>query len=962
MPFRRWVSLLPLLAMLAAGRASASVPVSDEYAVQLWDSTRGLAHNSISSIAQTRDGYLWIGSYGGVARFDGVNFTNFSSRNTPLFRDNVVQAIHADSQDRVWIGTGTGGLLVYDKGTFRRLTIADGLPSDAIWAIAQSGKRVWIGTQDGLAIIDGGRVTSDPRFAGRAVWALSPEADGSMWVGLEADGIARVSPAGIETWTTADGLPSNGVRAILRDHKGTLWAGTDNGLARLDGKRFVKLLDWTLENASIRDLAESGDTLWVGTFDGLGRIRAGIIDAFRYEEGMPSDTIRAVFPDRAGNVWLGTGGGGLVGLKRAWVKMLGTAGGLSDDVARAILESRDGAKWVATFGGGVTRFEGETVRVFREKDGLPSDIAFALAEDHDGAIWVGTRLGVARVTGDKVETFPEVPRVARGQIRAIYCAHDGTVWIGNPRGELTRYRNGRFEAVDLGRPAAAIFFITETRDGSIWAATHGTGLFRLEGKRVTLFDEANGMPTSRVWSLLEGRDGALWVGSRGGGLIRILNDRISVVDAAHGLFDDVVYHVVDDDRGRFWMSSNRGIFFVRKSELEAYLAGTIPAIHSVAFGRNEGMQNTECNGGSQPAGWRMSDGRIWFPTLRGVAIVDPDEIPDHPRPPSVILESAEVEGVPIDFSKPIELSSATRRLDFHYTGMSQTAPEAIEFRCRLVGYDEEWVQRGVQRVMSYSRLAPGRYRFEVSAANREGLWSDVPASIEVIVRPRWFETTAFKVFAAIGIVLLMILVYVIRVSALRRTQRELESLVSERTVELADANARLEALTLVDGLTGVANRRAFDLTLEREWQRGRRDGSPLALVLIDVDHFKSYNDLYGHQAGDDALRRVAAVLQQAGRRPTDIVARYGGEEFAIILSGADSESALHIAEAARAGVEALGIEHAGSAHGRLTITGGLAATIPVATAEPPSLIEVADKALYRAKHDGRNRLVAGTET
>jgi len=954
MSFWRWVSIVPLVATLAAAAPS---PVSDEYAVQLWDATRGLVHNSISSIAQTSDGYLWIGSYGGVARFDGVNFTNFSSRTTPLFSDNVVQALHADPRDRVWIGTGTGGLLIYEKGKFRRLTIADGLPSDAIWSIAQGGNRVWIGTQEGIAIVDGNSVVTDERFAGRAVWALFPEVDGSMWVGLESEGLARVSPAGIERWSTAEGLPGNGVRAILRARDGVLWVGTDNGLARLEGNRFVRTTGWTLENASVRDLAESDSTLWVGTFDGLGRIRNGVKDAFRYEEGLPSDTIRAVFPDRAGNVWLGTGGGGLVGLKRAWVKMIGTAGGLSDDVARAILETRDGAKWVATFGGGVTKFHAGKRSVFRQKDGLPSDIAFSLAEDQQGAVWVGTRHGIARILGEKVETFPNVERVTNRQIRAIYCTRDGTVWIGNPRGELTRYQNGVFEPVDLGRATAAIFFINQTRDGSLWVATHGSGLFRLKDGRVTVFDEAHGMPTSRVWSLLEGRDGALWVGSRGGGLIRILNDRISVVDAAHGLYDDVIYHVVDDDRGRFWMSSNRGIFFVRKRDIDAYMAGTIPAVHSVAFGRNEGMQNTECNGGSQPAGWRMSDGRIWFPTLRGVAVVDPREITDDPRPPDVIIESAEVDGVSMGLEKPVEFSAAARRLDLNYTGMSLTAPEAIEFRCRLVGYDETWVRRGLQRTMSYSRLAPGRYRFEVSAANREGLWNDDAAAIEVIVRPRWFETTAFKVAAAIGLILIVIMVYAVRVSALRRTQRDLQLLVSERTAELAAANARLEALTLVDGLTGVANRRAFDIALEREWQRARRDGTSLALVLVDVDHFKAYNDTYGHQAGDDVLRRVAAVLRNAGRRPTDVVARYGGEEFAIVLSGADTESAMRIAETARAEVEALGIEHSGSTPRRLTISAGLAATTPAPNAEPASLIDAADKALYRAKNEGRNRVV-----
>lgn len=953
-----------LLLLLSPVRAAAEPRVNREFAVQLWDALRGLPHNSVSAITQTQDGYLWLGTYGGVARFDGVKFDLFNSKTNPKeFDDNIVQTLFADSRDRVWIGTGTGGIVVLEKGNFRRVTMKDGLPSDAIWSLAERDGSIVVGTQEGLAVVSGNGVSTDGlgAFAGRAIWALMTEADGSLWAGFELGGLAHLDTAGVVTlYTVANGLPGNGVRTILRDRSGVLWVGTDAGLARLAGDRFEKVRGWDLENSSVRALAEGADSLWIGTFDGLGRLRDDAISSYRYENGLPSDTIRATFVDREGGLWLGTGGGGLLSVKPAIVRTFDRSDGLGDDVTRAILQSRDGTIWIGTFGGGLTRVHGTERRTFTAKDGLPSDIVLSLTEDREGAIWAGTRRGVARIRGERVEAFPSEPRVSSASTRALYSARDGSVWIGNSRGEVTRWSAGLFEPVDLGqqKPVAAIFFISETRDGSMWVASHGSGLFRLKDGRSRLFDVAAGFPTNRPWSLLEDADGSLWIGTRGAGLVRLRGESAAVVDSVRGLYDDVVYHVLDDGMGRLWMSSNRGIFFVWKRELEELFAKRIPEVHSVPFGRGEGMQNTECNGGSQPAGWRMANGELWFPTLRGVAIIEPERVIADPRPPSVIIEGVDVDGDPRPASGEITISSVNRRLEIRFTGMSLSSPEQLEFRYRLVGYDDDWVTRR-ERSASYSKLEPGSYTFEVSAASREGVWSDEPARVAIVVEPRWFERASVRVTFVVLFLLLCIVIYVGRVRGLSRRQRELESLVFERTRELREANDMLEDISRVDSLTKIANRRAFDRVLEREWGRCQRDGATIALIFVDVDHFKKYNDSYGHQQGDEALRRVAAVLQKAGRRPTDVVSRYGGEEFAIVLSGTEMASAVAIASELRGEVESLGIPHGGeSASPLLTISIGVAAMVPSTGADAITLVELADKALYRAKREGRNRVVA----
>ncbi len=953
-----------LLALLLPGIAFAHMRMAREFAPQAWDAERGLPHNSVSAIAQTRNGYLWLGTYGGVARFDGVNFTSFNSKNTPEFKDNLVQAMLADSRDRLWIGTGTGGVVRYSNGRFRAFRASDGLPSDAIWSFAQRGNETWVGTQAGIAVIDGERVRSlmIKELVGQPVWALFADAGGVMWAGFEGTGLARIDSNRVTVYSTAAGLPNPNVRAILRDSRGVLWVGTDEGLARLDGERFIPLRGYDLEHASVRALAESSDALWIGTFEGLGRLRDGSIESLDYADGLPSDTIRALYVDREKNVWLGTGGGGLVGLKRAYVRTVSTKDGLGSDVVRAICQARDGSVWAATFGGGVTHLKSGANAVFTTKDGLPSDVVLSLAEDPDGAMWAGTRAGLARIANGRVETFPGEPALTGTPIRALYFARDGALWIGSTRDGLIRLHDGKSTVWgrEQGLSSNAVCFITETKDGSIWTATNGGGLNRLADGRITTIGTRAGLPTEYVWSILEDDDGSLWVGSRDSGLLRVKDGRITTIDSTHGLFDDIVYSVIDDGRGRLWMSSNRGIFFVRKRELHAFAAGATAQVHSVAFGRNEGMLNTECNGGSQPAGWRMRDGTIWFPTLRGIATVDPAAVPEDLTPPEAIIESVDVDGVPVEPGRKINVLSGTRRLEFRFTGISLSVPERLQFRWRLTPFDADWVERSWTRSASYTDLPPGTYRFEVNVSNQEGQWGEHVAGVDIRVRPRWFETNLFRVVVLLSALVMIGGVYLLRVRTIEARQRDLENLVEARTAELHAANERLEALTLIDGLTGVANRRAFDLTIETEWRRAQREGAVVSLIISDIDSFKAYNDTYGHQRGDEVLRKVGDILHRAGKRPGDLVARYGGEEFAIILSGTGTDGAWRIAELLRADVEALGIPNLhGSAGPILTISLGIASLIPAMGSSPAELIGAADAAMYLAKKAGKNRVMAG---
>jgi diguanylate cyclase (GGDEF)-like protein len=385
------------------------------------------------------------------------------------------------------------------------------------------------------------------------------------------------------------------------------------------------------------------------------------------------------------------------------------------------------------------------------------------------------------------------------------------------------------------------------------------------------------------------------------------------------------------------------------------------------FDRSDGARSRECNGGSQPAAARAADGRFWFPTLAGVVVFDPARQPVNPQPPTVRIERLLVDGAPLDPGAPARVPAGSRRIEAHFTAASLSAPARVRFRHRLAGYERDWMDVGTSRAAVYGRLPPGDYRLEVLARNEDGVEAAAPATLALRVLPRIHETALFRYGGAAALAALFALAYAARVRGLHRRERTLQALVASRTAELAatadrlrEANHELERLSATDPLTGLANRRSFDLRLDEEWRRARRERATLAIAVLDVDCFKPYNDTYGHPAGDQGLREIARVVAAASRRAGETAARLGGEEFALLLPGADLDTAATLAEGVRAAVERLAIPHHASTAARvLTVSCGVAATVPSEPGAPAALVDRADQALYRAKRAGRNRVVAG---
>jgi diguanylate cyclase (GGDEF)-like protein len=934
-----------------------------QHLVTSWQAAQGLPLNGVGALARTPDGYLWVGTQDGLARFDGVTFTVFDRANTSALRHSMIACLRVDRAGRLWIGTRRG-LVGHEGGVFRAYGPDTGLPDERVAAVWEDRSGVlWVGTLGaGLFRREGGRFVPVAGLPGKRVRALAEDGEGALWVATEA-GLGRVTAAGVTNLTVRDGLADDNGFEVLVDRGGRLWFGAEGGLSRRrDDGGFDRFgVREGLASARIRVMAEDREgNLWIGTEDGgLVRSTGGRFSALARRHGFPSDSIGALLPDAEGTLWVGTNDGGLVRMIDGPLTTFGAREGLPTEVASTVTEARDGALWIGTFGGVVRRDPSGALRTWSTRDGLASDRVTSVAEDASGRMWIGMYGGgLAWLEGDRVRAVRRQDGLPSDNVYALLPARGGGLWIGfgdgglahrDAAGRLTRW--GRRD----GLPDDYVQALHEDREGALWIGTTN-GLARLRAGRIESWTTATGLPAPSIVSFAGSPDGSLWMGTAGDGLIRFEGVRFHQLTTRDGLPNDGIFAILRDDAGSVWMSSNRGILRTTFAALEAAVRGE--RLAPTLFGVDDGMRSAEGYGGTQPCGARTRDGRLLFAGIRGLVTADPRWRPPPAAPPPVLVEDVQA-AVRVERTVDgVRLGAGARAVEIRYAGLGLRAPERMRFRYLLEGYDADWVEAGARRIAYYPRLPGGRYVFRVAAADAQGVETEARASIDVA--PAWHERWTLRaLFAALAAALLLAL-HRLRTWRLRLRQRELQRQVDDQTVALRAANQSLERLAAVDGLTGIANRRTFDETLAREWLDHRRRGAPLALVLGDVDHFKAYNDACGHPAGDDVLRQVAAALAGSARRATDLPARYGGEEFALLMGDTTASGGLALAHEVLHALRARGIPHPrSSAAAHVTLSLGVAARVPADGLEPAELLRAADAALYRAKAEGRDRAVEG---
>jgi signal transduction histidine kinase/ligand-binding sensor domain-containing protein/CheY-like chemotaxis protein len=789
-----------VLVLGSAGSAMALEPdkALSQYPHRVWQTADGLPQNSILALEQTPDGYLWGGTWEGLVRFDGVRFTVFDKSNTPALPGRSIRDLEVTRDGTLWISLAEG-LTGMRDGNFFSVHPPEGIGlRDLRDLVAARDGSLWIGTHGhGLRRLSEGQWrswTTQEGLAHDVVTHITEAPTGVIWVSTRA-GVQRWEGEAWGALVPFEG-PHTVVHALAFDGEGTLWASTDDGeLFRLREGLFRRAPEASLPGSAAPVLyVDRQGSLWVGGMgSGLLRVARGQRSLLEASQGLLSNSITAVLEDTEGNIWVGTEGGGLHRLKDAPFTPYGPPEGLASEMVAAILETRDGSLWFATLGGGITRWREGRMSSWSTRDGLAHDRVRTLAEGRDGSLWLGTQRGISRWHEGTFTSFDHAQGLPDGSVRAVFEDARGTLWVGTRSG-LARWNGERFEILTPrdGLPGLSITLLHGSAAGGVWVGTNGGGLAHLLEGRILPVAPEDGPMSSEVQALHEDGTGTLWIGTDEG-LFRWKEGHFTRFSVAQGLFDDRIFQILPDARGNLWMSCNKGIFRIAREELDAVAEGRLERVTSHVYGPEDGMRSEECNGSGSPAGWRSRDGRLWFPTIRGAVVYDPAREKTPPPPPPVLVEEVRVDGRAVPPSERGHVPAGEGQVEFHYTALGLHAPHLLRFRYQLEGVDTDWVQAGQRRVAYYTHLPPGPYRFRVEASDVDGGGTARGSEVTLYLRPRLHQTLLFRVSVALAVVLLLVGGVWLRLHQLRRSERELQARVGQRTAELASVNADLQA-------------------------------------------------------------------------------------------------------------------------------------------------------------------------
>ena len=989
-------ALLPYPSAAAQGWDSVADPVFQHPV-----SDTVLPNSPVLAIAQDDMGFLWVGTEGGVVRWDGYHYRVYpADRANPAgLPDNYIQSLHVDARGTLWIATLSGGLSRYDRLRDRFVNYRpspEGLSSVAVRAIADDGSGgIWAATNHGL----------DEVNADRGVIRHLRHDDGD--------------PAS---------LPDDNIAAVLRDSKGRLWIGTVGAVVRqdrIDGP-LVKLSLPARENQQgvATSLAEdAGGTIWIGTYGGAYIIRPGPGNAGPERiPGTENDEILSIVESRRGEVWLGTYGHGILivdevtfATRRIRHDPL-VPQSLDEDTPWALHRDRVGDMWVGT-NRGLSRHDPNQTAILtvfgvvsRSKGLTDGDVESVLPMQN-GQLWLGLGSnGIdildpfeGRVADLRTAVGPSRKPVELSEVTGLMSTGSGEVFFSTRTGLYRKTPHDPLPVQILLPDTISVRGATLTPEtGTLWLATTQDGIWtlslqehrqaepwpgssKLTDARITVIergaahslwvgtknglnhvDPATGaverintdpsvstaLSAPNVGTLMTDRDGRLWVGTQGGG-ISILEGRDSQghprfrhLGLEQGLPNLNVDKILQAPSGTVWVATDNGLAVIDPQRFEIRTLGAAEGAAISTYWVDAGAVD--------------GDGTLAFGGAGGLTLVRPERLARNVYHPPIVVSDVRIGGKPVpwgafaDNAAPasIEIAPDTNSVAVEFAALDYSAPERIHYAYRLEGYDDSWIEADFNhRVAAYTNLPPGSYMLHVRGSNRDGDWTERILSLPVHVRPAWYQTIWFKIGELLTVLSAVLIFLRSRTAYLRARQRELERQVADQTAQLRERERQLEQLAYLDPLTGLANRRMLTRRFDLISEQMRGGHGKFALLLIDLDRFKEINDSLGHDAGDALLIEVARRLRAVVRNADDVF-RIGGDEFAILCVDLPDDAAVEavcrrILEKAYAAVPFNGIEMTSSPSIGI-------ARFPVDGESLESLFKAADLALYEAKRGGRN--------
>ena len=780
---------------------------------QAWVMENGLPQNTVQALVQTKDGFVWLGTEAGLVRFDGIGFQVFDRNSTPALPGNDVCCLLEAGDGGFWVGTGEG-LARWKDGEVRAFTTHDGLPGDGIRALARGdGGALWVSTDQGWARLNGDKfVAGGDGPPGGSITSVSARGTSELQVGGPA--------AAGELWRKSaekDGLPKEAIEfaATLNSEENAI--ASKNALVVLQGGRVVARLMVGKELPGNRIqalLADREGTLWIGTDDGMARWAEGKLERLPVTDVLATASVMTLMEDREGDIWVGTESDGLHILRDERFRIFDARQGLSSDETTAVMEDGAGTLWVGTEDSGLNalRRDGNGMALARKwsvRDGLASDVILSLAASPQGDVWVGTPDGLNRIHGNSVATFSSIDGLPDDFIRSLLVDGDGSLWVGTRRG-LTHWMIGKNKPGGSLTDAPMVTYthanglgsdlvgaMARDTKGDLWIATLA-GLSRLHGGTISNFTTANGLSSNVITALLPLAEGTLLIGTQDQGW-NVWNGTRFAAAGKSSLEQTSVHAILDDSEGHLWFATGNGI---ARCECGSVGEGNFAAGygHLIEFGIADGLHSRETATNSHPSAWRARDGHLWFATPKGLVEVDPAHFPVNAIPPPVALERFQVDDVSQslhgnDAGPKIEAGHV--RFEFDYAGLSFVAPLKVRYRYMLEGFDHGWTEAGARRTAYYTNIPPGKYTFRVQAANNDGLWNTEGAALSFELRPHFYQTWWFYLLLLACVVAAIVLLLRRRLNV---AEREFRAVLGERS-----RIAREIHDTLAQGYVGISS-------------------------------------------------------------------------------------------------------------------------------------------------------------